>query len=277
MPKPFSLASVLCVALLCFLLTACNFTDRQQKITIAGSTTILPVSEDWANDYYRKARVLVNVQGGGSTNGIVLVKTGKVDIGASSRALSDEEMKGLRKIEIGKDALAVVVNVNNKVDNISTEQLRGIFAGKIKNWKEIGGEDKPIQVVNRESGSGTRTTFEELVMCPHHGDKRHCPEMLLSAIVVNSNAEVKRTVELVPDSIGYFSFGFLDETVKPLSLNGVSALEEEVHAGNYPLARGLYYLVRADNKSKTVADFIAYIMLPEAQVALSHEGFMSVK
>lgn len=258
-------------------LCSCGFGAAPKKITVAGSTTILPISEDWASDYNRKTRVIVNVQGGGSTNGIALVKAGRVDIGASSRILTDDEERGLKKYEIGKDAIAVVVNPKNQIDDLTTVQLKKIFSGEIKNWKALGGPDLPIQVVNRESGSGSRSTFEELVMCPHHEDKKLCPEMMLSAIVVNSNAEVKRTVELIPDSIGYLSFGFLDEKIKPLSLDGVSPLEEEVRAGNYPLARGLFYLVKEGNNSKEISNFLQFVMSPEAQLILSREGFMAVR
>lgn len=259
-----------------FVLTSC--TGKQtEKITISGSTTILPISEDWASLYNKEKGILVNVQGGGSTNGINLVKSNKVDIGASSRNLSEEEAVGLKKIEIGKDALAIVVNPSNPIEELSTEQLVKIFSGQIKNWKELGGADKPIQVLNRESGSGTRSTFEELIICPHHAKSKDCPQMILTAIVLNSNAEVKRSVQLIPDSIGYISFGFLDETIKPLNLDGITPIEDEVKSGAYPLARGLYYLVNEKNQSELILDFIEFIHTPEAQEVLTKEGFLPVK
>ena len=153
------------------LLTGCkpqavnqNQAYRSRKITVAGSSTILPVSESWAAAISAKTDLIVHVQGGGSTSGINLVKAGEVDIGASSRTLSKAEKQDLDVIEIGHDALAIIVHPENKIQNISTEQLKGIFSGKIKNWKELGGNNRAIQVINRESGSGTRSTFEDLIM-----------------------------------------------------------------------------------------------------------------
>jgi phosphate transport system substrate-binding protein len=260
-------------------ISSCNSSLHQQKITIAGSTTILPISEDWAGLFQKKTGIIVNVQGGGSTNGINLIKAGKVDIGASSRNLSEEEEIDLRKIEIGKDALAIVVHPSNSIAAINTDQLKKIFSGQIKNWKELGGSNRPIQVLNRESGSGTRSTFEELIMC-FSKDKNHpkCEKMELSSIVLNSNAEVKRSVMAIPDSIGYISFGFLDNNVKALVLNGISPLEDEVRAGKYPISRGLYYLLPAHKQSpETVNEFLAFIKTPEGLKVLANEGFLAVK
>ena len=259
--------------------SGCDSSLHQQKITIAGSTTILPISEDWANLFHRETGIIVNVQGGGSTNGINLIKANKIDIGASSRNLSEEEEEGLRKIEIGKDALAIVVHTDNAIAEISTEQLRKIFSGKIKNWKELGGANRPIQVLNRESGSGTRSTFEELIMCfpKDQNTSTKCERMELSSIVLNSNAEVKRSVMAIPDSIGYISFGFLDNNVKALVLNGISPIEDEVRAGNYPISRGLYYLIPSQKQSpEIVHKFLAFIKTPEALQVLSNEGFLAI-
>jgi phosphate transport system substrate-binding protein len=236
----------------------------------------MPVSEDWASIFRKETGIIVNVQGGGSTNGINQVKLGNVDIGASSRELSEEEEVGLRKIEVGKDALAIIVHPSNKLNDISSEQLRKVFSGEIKNWKELGGTDRAIQIINRESGSGTRSTFEELVMCPHNVDKKTCPQMILSAIVLNSNAEVKHQVELIDDSIAYLSFGFLDEKVKPLSFNQVEPSDKEIENGSYPLSRSLYYLVKETNSSEEVKSFLEFISSEEAESALLKEGFLPV-
>lgn len=264
-------------------LSACQTTETVKKVTVAGSTTILPISEDWASLFYKKNKIIINVQGGGSTTGINLVKEGKVDIGASSRELSDDEKEGLRIIEIGKDALAVVVNNNNPVNNLSIEQVRKVFSGKITNWKELGGPDRSIQVINRESGSGTRRTFEEIVMCnavkTNKQKNKDCYPMVLSAVVLNSNAEVKKSVELINDSIGYISLGFVDEKIKTLSLDGISPLEEEVLSGHYPVARGLYYLAKADAKthSKEMKTYIDFVLSNEGQTILGEEGYLPVK
>jgi phosphate transport system substrate-binding protein len=252
-------------------------TSIDKQITISGSTTILPLCEHWAMEFRKKTGTIVNVQGGGSTNGIVSVKNQTVDIGASSRNLSESEKEGVKIIEIGLDALAVVVNPKNKISNLSTKQLGQIFSGQIKNWKELGGDDRAIQVINREAGSGTRSTFEDLIMCANKNtDKNNgkCYEMHLSAIVLNSNSEVKHSIELIEDSIGYISYGFLDQKVKALSLNSTSPGEEAIRSGNYPISRSLYYIVREGNESVSTAQYLQFVLSSEAQQMLSSEGFL---
>jgi phosphate transport system substrate-binding protein len=254
-------------------LSACTDQSDRKKITIAGSTTILPISEAWAAAFQSKTGVIVNVQGGGSTSGINLVEQGEADIGASSRNLSPTEEEGLTKIEIGKDALAVVVHPSNPVSNITLEQLRKIFTGQITNWHQLGGPDRIIQIINRESGSGTRTTFEELVICPQ---KTNCPGMTLSAIVLNSNSEVKRSVNLIPDSIGYVSFGFLDKNIKSLHLDGIEPTEAEIIAGHYPVYRSLYYLIKQSNRPEHLEQYLQFVKSSEAQSLLAKEGFLTI-
>ncbi len=226
--------------------------------------------------YNKKTGTIVNVQGGGSTSGIRLVRLREVEIAASSRYPSPEEQKSLRRIQIGKDALAIIIHPSNNLTNLSLNDLRDIFAGKVTNWKEVGGPDKKVSVINRESGSGTRSTFEELVMCPQHKDTSNCPEMTLSAIVLNSNSEVKRSVNQIDGSIGYISFGFLDSTVKPVALNGVKPTESEVQNGRYPIFRSLYYLIREDAHNKALKDYLDFVLSPEAQKVLLREGFLPV-
>ncbi|MDJ0625825.1 MAG: phosphate ABC transporter substrate-binding protein [Candidatus Caenarcaniphilales bacterium] len=256
----------------------CTSVPDAKKLTIAGSTTILPISEDWASIFYKEKKVIVNVQGGGSTNGVNLVKSGQVDIGASSRELSEEEKDGLELVEIGKDALAIIVNNQNDIKEITSEQLRKVFTGEITNWKELGGKNRTIQVINRESGSGTRKTFEELVVCPKNlKEKSACNEMILSAVVLNSNAEVKKSVELIADSIGYISYGFLDDKVSSLSLDGIEPKEDEIKSGNYPISRSLYYLVKDKEKSPELSEYLDFITSNEAQEVLYKEGYLPVK
>ncbi|MDX1918768.1 MAG: phosphate ABC transporter substrate-binding protein [Candidatus Caenarcaniphilales bacterium] len=258
-----------------FALSACNSEKASlSKITISGSTTVLPISESWAALYKEKSGVLVNVQGGGSTNGINQVRSAQVDIGASSRELSPEEKIGLRLIKIGKDVLVVVVNNKNRINNISSDKLKDIFAGKITTWKSLGGPDRTIQVINREPGSGTRKTFEELVMCDTAG--KNCVDISLSSIVLNSNSEVKRNVSIIEDSIGYVSHSFLDESVKGLSLDKIEPSDENINSDKYPLSRSLYYLVREDLKSKPVEDYLDFIKTESAQEILIQEGYFRV-
>ena len=260
-----------------------------QKVTIAGSTTILPISEAWASASGAQSNLIVSVQGGGSTSGINLVKKGEVDIGASSRELNLSEKYGLQVIEIAHDALAIIVHPDNPVSNITVEQLRAIFSGEITNWAELGGTNKSIQVINRESGSGTRSTFEDLIMCqeiqikpetrenlPEKKATKQCAQMMLNSIVFNSNSEVKRSIHVSPNSIGYISWAFLDQNVKALNLNTVAPTYQNINNSTYPLYRNLYYLVKDNVFSTGVDQYLEFVLSPEGQALLLNEGFLPI-
>ena len=255
----------------------CPFALAQKNnITIAGSTTIMPMSEKWAKMFKNKTGIGVSVHGGGSTGGIKATKIGTADIGASSRNLNQKEKESLQQIVIGKDALAIVVNKSNLVSDVSVDQARGIFVGRIKNWKEFGGPDKLIQVINRESGSGTRSLFEEIIMQIMLVDKtKKMVPMSLSSIVNNSNAEVKESVKLIPNSIGYVSVGYVDNSVKVLKINSVLPTEENIYSSKYKLVRNLYYLVRNDQSQK-VKRFLNFVLSEEGQSLIRQEGFLPI-
>jgi phosphate transport system substrate-binding protein len=248
----------------------------KNHITIAGSTTIMPVSEKWAKAYKKKTGIVVNVHGGGSTSGIKATQTGTADIGASSRELNYSEKDHLKQIIIGKDALAVIVNKSNQIKDLNIDQVRGIFSGRIKKWNEVGGPDKPIQIINRESGSGTRDLFTEVIMHIMLADKTNkVVPMCLSSIVNNSNAEVKESVKLIPNSVGYISIGYVDNTVKPLTINSISPTPKNVYDGKYSLVRNLYYLFKEEN-DKSVQSFLAYVLSKEGQLFVTKEGFLPI-
>lgn len=260
--------------LILVLTSLCTFA-KENIITIAGSTTILPVSEKWAKIFTEKTGVVVNVHGGGSTGGIKATRLGTADIGASSRELSKKEKQSLKEIVIGKDALAIIVNKSNPIEAITTHDLRKVFAGGVKNWKELDGKNEPIQVVNRESGSGTRELFVEAIMkIVLKDDTEKIIPMSLRSIVNNSNAEVKESVKLIPNSIGYVSVGFADDSVKVLKVNSIAPTNENILSGEYPLVRKLYYLVNGNgNKKEEVKKFLGYILSKEGQRLILEEGF----
>lgn len=270
----FKVKSLFFISLL-FFYCPCAFAQKH-GITIAGSTTIMPLSEKWAKTFKNKTGINVNVHGGGSTGGINAAKIGTADIGASSRELNENEKGQLKEIVIGKDALAIIVNKSNRVNDITLDQARSIFIRRIKNWSELGGKNKPIQVINRESGSGTRDLFEDIVMQIMLKDKtRKTVPMSLDSIVSNSNAEVKESVKLIPNSIGYISIGYIDDSVKVLNVDSISPTQENILSGRYQLVRKLYYLVKDDKDSK-VRQFLDYILSKEGQSLIMQEGFLPV-
>ena len=167
------IASVLSAAVLTLTLCACSSGSSTSSITVAGSTTCLPIAEIAAEGFKEETGTDVLVSGLGSSAGIEAVSAGTADIASSSRGLNaDEQDLGLTPIVIAHDGIAVIVNDDNPVDNLSTEQLRDIYAGKITNWKEVGGEDLKIQVINRDEASGTREAFRTIVMDGTPFDRR---------------------------------------------------------------------------------------------------------
>ena len=157
------IVSVLSAAVLTLTLCACSSGSSTSSITVAGSTTCLPIAEIAAEGFKEETGIDVLVSGLGSSAGIEAVSAGTADIASSSRGLNaDEQDLGLTPIVIAHDGIAVIVNEDNPVDNLSTEQLRDIYAGKITNWSEVGGEDLAIQLVNRDEEVGNVDVAEAL-------------------------------------------------------------------------------------------------------------------
>lgn len=238
------------------------------SITIAGSTSIQPFSEVLAEEYMAEnPGTRINVQGGGSTQGIVSVKTGVADIGASSRELKPEE-KGLHEFVIARDGIAVIVNPRNKVSNLSMQQLKDIFSGKITSWKDVGETDAPITLVSREAGSGTRDGFENLVM--------QKTSITNKALVCNSNGAVRYVVAGDPNAIGYISMANVDESVKMISVDGVPCTAETILQGRYKISRPFIYLTRKEPRG-LARSYIDFVLSQRGQEILKNEGVVPVK
>ncbi|HIQ01576.1 MAG TPA: phosphate ABC transporter substrate-binding protein [Anaerolineales bacterium] len=244
------------------------------KIVEAGSTTVQPLAEKLAEAFMAKhPKVDITVQGGGSSVGIKSVGEGTVDVGAASREVKDSEREkypDLKVFTIARDGIAIVVHPDVPVNGLTKEQVKGIFAGEITNWREVGGPDRPIVVVSREEGSGTRAAFEEMVM----GKKG--PPITEKAILQPSNGAVRTTVATTPDSIGYLSFGYLDESVKALAIDGVEATEANAASGEYPIVRPLNFLTKGE-PTGLVKAWLDFILGDEGQQIVAEEGYIAVR
>jgi phosphate transport system substrate-binding protein len=238
------------------------------SITIAGSTSVQPLSEELAAAFVAKhPGVRINVQGGGSSAGVKAAQTGVADIGASSRELKPEE-KGLHETVIARDGIAIVVHPSNPVKDLTAAQVNGIFAGRIANWSALGGPNRAIVVVQREAGSGTRGAFEEMVMGK---DK-----VVEGAIVQNSTGAVRTTVAGNQDAIGYVSLAGLSPEVKALTIEGTAATIANIVAGRYKIARPFLYLTAKEPTGLSRA-FIEFILGPEGQSLVAKEGLVPVR
>jgi phosphate transport system substrate-binding protein len=243
------------------------------EITAAGSTTVQPLAEVLGEAFTAShPDVRVTVQGGGSSVGVKSAGEGTVDVGMASRAVKDSELQefaGLQIYTIARDGIAIVTYLDVPVDDLTKDQVREIFAGQITNWSEVGGPDAPIVVVSREEGSGTRGAFEEMVM----GDEAVIAD---TAILQPSNGAVKTTVSTTPDSVGYISFGYLDESVKALAVDGVDATEENAAGGSYPVVRPLNMLTNGE-PGELASSWLDFILSADGQAIVVEEGYIAVQ
>lgn len=227
-------------------------------VKVSGSTTVLPLAQEAAAMFMDdNPDALVEAQGGGSSVGITQVKEGVVDIGMSSRDIKQEENPdgSLVPQKIALDIINIVVNPKVGVDNLTSEQVKDIFTGRITNWKDVGGGDAEIIVVVRDQASGTREMFDEKAM----GSKKDAPvEPVASAIECNSNGIVRETVASKPGAVGYLSSGYVNDKVKVLKYNGVMPSVQTAKDKSYALSRYLYLVTRgqAEGAAKGYIDYV---------------------
>jgi len=253
-----------------FVLNACS--KGTTDVVVSGSTTVEPIAEVAGEDYSKiHSDVSVLVSGLGSSAGIEAVGVTKTaDIGTSSRELKGDELKlGLKVIPIAHDGIAVVVNPSNTVRNLKMEDLRAIFAGKITNWKEVGGPDEPITLVNRDESSGTRDAFTSFVM----GDT----PFEINAVILPGTGQVREVVRRTKGAIGYISEGFVKGDVRALSIDGITPSPANISSQKYPLSRDLYFLTRAD-VSPEAQGYIDYVLSDTIQEgAVRDAGYLPIK
>jgi phosphate transport system substrate-binding protein len=252
--------------LVCLLVTTCQ--RRQAGVTVAGSTSVEPFAELLAEEYMlHHPKSHIYVQGGGSTAGIEAVRTHAAHIGMSSRSLMAEE-KNLYTVTIARDAIAIIVHPENPITDLSLSQIRQVFAGKIRKWSEIGGDLRPIVLVTREEGSGTREAFQKMVM-----EKE---EINLEALVQDSNGAIRQVVGSDSNAIGYISLGLVNETVKALKISGVDPNLKNIFYGRYRLVRPFLFVFNGKPEGEA-SSFLEFVLSPEAQELLQKEGLVTIR
>jgi phosphate transport system substrate-binding protein len=245
---------------------------KQEKITIAGSTSVQPVAEKLAQAYMQKhPNVKITVQGGGSAVGLKSVQDGTADIGTYSSKLKENESTGITSYEIAKDGIVIVVNNANSVSGLTTNQTKGIFGGNISDWSSVGGSSGTINVITREEGSGTRDAFVSLVMGGKNGTA-----ILKTAVVQSSTEAVKQSVKGDPNAIGYISLADLSGDVKAVKIDGISPSEQTVSDGTYKIQRPFLFLTKGQAKGATL-DFINWVLSPEGQAIVKQAGAVPEK
>lgn len=246
--------------------SACAQT-RGTGLILAGSTSVQPFAEALAEAYMKlHPGIQIDVQGGGSSAGVMSAQTNTADIGMSSRSLTGEELK-LWSVEIARDGLAIIINPTNPITNLTMAQVRDVYSGVITNWSQLGGVNKAIHVITREEGSGTRSAFETLVMNKVDIDPR--------SIVQDSNGTVRQLVGGDKYAIGYISLGLLNATVKAIELDGAKASREDVINGTYPLSRPFLFITSAAPKGEVKA-FIDFVLSADGKKLLDLEGLVTI-
>lgn len=261
-------------------LAAAAFTSApamaEKNIVIDGSTTVGPIAKAFADYYKEKTGIGAAISESGSGNGVKSLINGACDIANMSRFMKDSEFKtcvekGILPVAhvVAFDGLAVVVNPANKVGALTMVQLADIYTGKIRNWKELGGDDAEIVVISRDTNSGTYETFNELVL-------RKNP-VVKGAEYVGSNGQAKTRVASTKNAVAYVGLGFADDSVKTLSVDGILPSSKTIVSGKYPIARPLFMFTNKYPKMGTpVYDFVTLHLSEEGREIVRDLGYVPV-
>ncbi len=262
------------VALAVALLAVTGTAEAANAIVIDGSTTVGPLAKSFASFFMKKYRVPVTVSESGSGNGAKSLINRTCDIATMSRAMKPQELAAAKSRGItpvssiaALDGIAIVVHPSNPVRNLTIAQLADIYKGRVSNWRQVGGPNSQIVVIQRESNSGTQESFKDLVV-----GKRTL--IVSSAETQASNGAVKSRVSLTRGAVGFLGLGFVDRSIKKVAVNGVLPSPETVKNGTYPLARPLFF-VTGGKPAGLVRQFVELPRTPDGKRIVRELGFVS--
>ena len=281
-----TLAKTLAVGLLAIWLGApAAGADKADTLVLDGSTTVGPIAKAFAEYYMAKhPGVNVTVNESGSGNGAKSLINSTCDIADMSRFMKSNEFaaaveKGVMPVAhvVAMDGLPVLVHPSNPVKGLTVEQVLGIYTGKISNWREVGGPNREIVVVSRDTNSGTYETFENLVMTHKVGGKNVREKIKGGAEYVGSNGAIRARVQSTPAAIGYAGLGFVDKTVKALEINGVYPSADTVTGGEYAISRPLFMFTNGYPKPGShTHKFVTLYLSEKGQEMIEDIGFVPV-
>jgi phosphate transport system substrate-binding protein len=247
------------------------------RIVVDGSTTVGPIAKAFAEYYMGKNKdVNITVSESGSGNGAKSLVNAACDVATMSRPMKSSEKKsaqeaGVMPVEyiIAMDGIAMVVHPSNPVENLTVEQIKGIYSGKITNWKELGGPDKAIVIISRDTNSGTYEAFKSLVT----GEER----MSEKVEYVGSNGAIRQRIMSTENAVGFVGLAFL-EGVKSLKVNGVEVSPETILEKKYPISRPLYlYTIGRPKDGTHLFNFVNLYRTPDGRKIVDDTGFVSLK
>jgi phosphate transport system substrate-binding protein len=256
------------------------------QIRQVGSTTVQPLAQRWQEGFNAANKdVNIQVSGGGTGAGFKALIDGSAEIADASRAIKDEEKsqaeaKGIKPVEhhVAYDGISIVVNPQNPVQKLTLQQISDIYVGKVKTWDELGAKGLgEIQVFNRDSSSGTYDAFKEMVVQLHGKDKTR--DFMAETMMVASNQAILASVAKTKTGIGYIGLGFVDQSVKTVSVvplaggEAVAPTPDTVLKGTYPISRKLYLYTNGE-PTGTLKQYIDWIKGPEGQRIVSAQGFV---
>ena len=245
---------------------------NKETISISGSTSVGPLMGKLAESYESKnSNISIEINEVGSSAGIKDAINGLSDIGMSSRELKSEEASLLKATTIAYDGIAIITNKNNPIKNITIDEIKDIYTGKITNWNQIqDGEDSPIVVVSREEGSGTREAFQEIV-----GYKSE--ELISNAMIANATGAVKQMIIGNKNAVGFVSFEYLDDEVNVVKVENVEPKAELVQSGEYKISRPFLVVNKEGSLSEEGQKFIDFILSEEGQTMVKNNKAIPVK
>jgi phosphate transport system substrate-binding protein len=281
--------------IICLLLISC--TPRESETNVddvsvgnienKGSDTIVNLALAWAEAYQEvHPEIQISVTGGGSGTGIAALINGTVDIANASRQIKSEERKnaednGVVPVEfiVARDAIAIIVHPENPVDQLTIDQISAIYSGDITNWKEVGGEDRPIVKLSRETNSGTHVYFLENVL--RKGEKENETLFSMDTLLLPSSEGISAEIRQNPNAIGYDGLGYVTEDLKVVAVSRdhsgpfIHPSASSVNNGKYPIARDLY-MYTAGEPEGMILEYLDWIRSPEAQLIVTELGFVPI-